>query len=281
MPLKLFERYKELQAYVGWTDEDATRVASVAAIVEANMDAFIRDFYVEVQRHPEAARVITGGSAQIARLTASLRAWLTESLECRSDIDYVQRRWKIGLRHAEIGLNPAYTSAAMSRLRNGLINILATETSHSPAEFCGLVQSFNKLLDLDLAIIQDAYEAEFLSREKVAERERSEVKFRHLVEAAACAVIILRRTKRSHISARTAKYSQGDRLRKLRKSHSFHYLFRNKPVTMYRQPSLLLCSGSRRSPTKPPYFTRMDASDGLCGTHSGWTISRVERLSWP
>jgi len=192
MPLKLFKRYKELQAYVGWTDEDAVRVASVAAIVEANMDVLIRDFYAEIQRHPEAAQVITGGSPQIARLMASLRAWLTESLECRSDADYVQRRWKIGLRHAEIGLNPAYTSAAMSRLRNGLINILATETNHSPTEFCNLVQSFNKLLDLDLSIIQDAYEAEYLSREKVAERERSDVKFRRLVEAAACAVIILR-----------------------------------------------------------------------------------------
>ena len=54
------------------------------------------------------------------------------------------------------------------------------------------MQSFNKLLDLDLAIVQDAYHAEYLTREKVAEHERSEVKFRMLVEAAACMVVILR-----------------------------------------------------------------------------------------
>ena len=192
MPLKLFERYKELQAYVGWGDEDAARIKAVAETIEANIDVLINDFYAEIQRHPEASRVITGGQAQIARLMASLRAWLSESLKGRSDVDYVERRWKIGLRHAEIGLNPAYTSAAMSRLRNGLIEILSTKTNHSPTELRELVQSLNKLLDLDLSIIQDAYEAEYLSREKFAEHERSEIKFRRLVEAAACMVIILR-----------------------------------------------------------------------------------------
>src|SRR5262245_2044568 len=98
----------------------------------------------------------------------------------------------IGLRHAEIGLNPAYTSAAMSRLRNGLIEILATVENVTPEAYRQLVQSFNKLLDLDLSIIHDAYEAEYLKREKLAEHERSEVKFRGLVEAAACMVVILR-----------------------------------------------------------------------------------------
>jgi len=192
MSLEFYERYKDLQAYVGWDDEDAARIKSVAPMVEANMGALIEDFYAEIQRHPEAARVITGGQAQIARLKASLRAWLSESLQGRSDVDYVVRRWNIGLRHAEIGLNPAYTSAAMSRLRNGLVEILSAANLHSATEFRQLVQSFNKLLDLDLAVIQDAYQAEYLRREKLAEHERSEVKFRMLVEAAACMVMILR-----------------------------------------------------------------------------------------
>jgi PAS domain S-box-containing protein len=125
-------------------------------------------------------------------LKVSLRDWLNGSLECFGDGEYVTRRWEIGLRHAEIGLNPAYTSAAMSRLRNGLIGILSESSEQSPHEFRQLVQSVNKLIDLDLSIIHDAYEAEYLRREKLAERQRSEVKFRMLVEAAACMVIILR-----------------------------------------------------------------------------------------
>lgn len=191
MSIGLIDRYRDLEAYVGWSEEDAARIRSVASFVRARMHLLIDDFYAEIEKHPEASRVITGGSEQIARLKKSLWKWLDESLEGRDSADYVTRRWTIGLRHAEIGLNPAYTSAAMSRLRNGLIEILSTADCYSAESYRHLVQSFNKLLDLDLSIIQDAYQAEYLRREKLAEHERSEVKFRGLVEAAACMVVIL------------------------------------------------------------------------------------------
>jgi PAS domain S-box-containing protein len=192
MPERLYGRFKDLQVYVGWTEDDAARVKSAAPLIEAGMDALIDDFYDEIQRHPDAAHVITGGQPQIKRLMVSLKDWLGESLKGQSDLDYFLRRWKIGLRHAEIGLNPAYTAAAMSRLRNGIVGIVAAADSYSDTEFRELVQSFNKLLDLDLSIIQDAYEAEYLKQETMAEHERGEVKFRMLVEAAACMVTILR-----------------------------------------------------------------------------------------
>jgi PAS domain S-box-containing protein len=192
MSLELLQLYRDLQAYVGWNDDDAVRIKSVADLLDAHMDTLIDDFYSEIQRHPDAAHVITGGQAQIDRLKVSLGGWLRESLQCRSDAEYVERRWKIGLRHVEIGLNPAYTSVAMSRLRNGFVGILAVETNRSPAEFQRLIQSLNKLLDVDLSIIHDAYQVEEVRREKLAEHERSEAKFRKLVEAAACMVMILR-----------------------------------------------------------------------------------------
>jgi len=192
MEAELLERYRDLQSYVGWSEEDTVRIRAVAGAVRDHMQTLVDDFYAEIRRHPETMRVITGGEAQITRLKQSLAAWLSESLEGRCDADYVRRRWNIGLRHAEIGLNPAYTAAAVSRLRNGLIEIVAHLPDHSPEERHLLVQSFNKLLDLDLSIIQDAYEAEYLRREKLAEHERGEVKFRRLVEAAACMVVILR-----------------------------------------------------------------------------------------
>jgi PAS domain S-box-containing protein len=192
MSTELYDRYRDLRAYVGWTKEDEARIKSVAELVRREAPALIDDFYAEIERHPEAARVITGGASQIARLKASLTAWLHESLEGRGDAEYVTRRWRIGLRHAEIGLNPAFTSAAMSRLRNGILEILAKAPLPASDSYRPLAQSFNKLLDLDLSIIQDAYWAEYLKREKLAERERSETRFRMLVEAAACMVVILR-----------------------------------------------------------------------------------------
>ncbi|MFO0787827.1 MAG: protoglobin domain-containing protein [Pirellulales bacterium] len=192
MNLELLQRFRDLQVYVGWTPDDAARIKGVAEIIEAGLDSLIEDFYGEALRHPEAARVLTGGQAQIQRLSHSLRNWLCDSMQGRSDSDYVERRWKIGLRHAEIGLNPAFASAAMARLRNGIMTLLAREVSGTNDDFKALAQSFNKMLDLDLSIINDAYEAEHLRRQRLIEQEKSEVKFRKLVEAAAAMVMILR-----------------------------------------------------------------------------------------
>ena len=192
---ELLHRFRDLQAYVGWTAADGVRVQLVAKLIAQRIRGLIDDFYAEIERHPDAARIITGGDEQIRRLKASLRTWLLESLECHSDAEYLARRWSIGLRHAEIGLNPAYTSVAVARLRNGIIDILTEAEVDPPESFRLLVQSFNKLLDVELAIIQDAYQAEYLKREKQAEHERSEVKFRMLVEAAACMVVILRENR--------------------------------------------------------------------------------------
>jgi PAS domain S-box-containing protein len=193
MPLSaLFSRFRDLQAYVGWSDDDSGRIRAVAPRLEQHLPRLIDDFYAEISRHPDAARVITGGDSQVARLKASLRAWLTESFAAVYDANYIERRWKIGLRHAEIGLNPAYTSAAVARLRNGLLTIVSEYCCESGEPMHHCVQSINKLLDVELAIINDAYGAEYLRREKQAEHERGEVKFQLLVEAAACMVVILR-----------------------------------------------------------------------------------------
>ena len=122
---ELSDRYRDLQRYVGWTAEDANRVRESAPFVSVRMSELIDDFYAEIERHPNAARVITGGQPQIERLKGSLREWLCDSLECRDDPEYIKRRWRIGLRHAEINLNPAFVAAAMSRLRSGLARSLA------------------------------------------------------------------------------------------------------------------------------------------------------------
>src|SRR4051812_42376768 len=112
-----FRRYRELQAYVGWTDDDARLVAATAGLLDPHLPALVDDFYDEIERHPEARKVITGGQAQTDRLKGTLVSWLRELLCGRYDADYVARRWRVGWRHVEIGLDQVYTHVALSRLR--------------------------------------------------------------------------------------------------------------------------------------------------------------------
>lgn len=170
-PDELFGRYQELQQYVCWTEEDAGRVQSVAGVLEPHLAPLIDDFYAEIERHPEARKVITGGAAQTERLKGTLRSWLRELLHGPYDRDYVARRWRVGWRHVEIGLDQVYTNVALSRLRRGLLRVLEESWEGGDVrEAMAARRALNTLLDLDLAIIEDAYQAEHLARQQRNER---------------------------------------------------------------------------------------------------------------
>jgi signal transduction histidine kinase len=169
-PDHVFGRYRELQAYVGWTDDDARRVAAAAPLLESSLARLVDDFYQEIERHPDALKVITGGREQIERLKGTLTAWLHELLSGCYDEAYVARRWRVGWRHVEIGLDQVYTNVALSRLRTGLQRALDEAWAGTPADFRATSRALNKLLDLDLAIIEDAYQAEHLARQQRVER---------------------------------------------------------------------------------------------------------------
>ncbi len=190
------DRYLELRAYIGLTLEEEQRVADVAPRLEPFLPPLIDDFYLEIERHEATRRVITGGAAQIERLKATLLVWVRELLSSRHDPTYVERRRRVGRRHVEIGLDQVYTSAALSRLRGGLTR--AVYEISTPTEAYEISQALDKLLDLDLAIIEDAYQAEYAERSRRAEqletkrvREAGKASFRLLVETADCLIIIV------------------------------------------------------------------------------------------
>ena len=195
-PDDLFSRYRELQEYVGWTDDDARRAAAAAPLLRGFLAPLADDFYEEISRHPNARKVITGGPEQVERLKGTLVGWLGELLSGRYDAAYVARRWRVGWRHVEIGLEQVYANVALSRLRTGLLSALGAAWRGSPEELWAAVRSFNKLIDLDLAVIEHAYQEERFAQQQRVERlvakERSEAAFRTLVEAAPCLILILR-----------------------------------------------------------------------------------------
>ncbi len=169
-PGRLFERYRELQSYVGWTEADARRVAASAPLLEPFLQALIDDFYEEIERHPDARKVITGGRAQIERLKGTLIQWIRDLLSGVYDEAYVARRWRVGWRHVEIGLEQVYTNVALSRLRTGMVRALQENWPGEPDVLRETVRSLDRLLDLDLAIIEDAYQAEYAGRLQRTER---------------------------------------------------------------------------------------------------------------
>ncbi|HRP63168.1 MAG TPA: protoglobin domain-containing protein [Phycisphaerales bacterium] len=193
----LLARYRDLQSYVGWTESDCNRIVAVAPTVTSRFPALIDDFYEEIARHPEARSVITGGTAQIERLKGMLRGWLAELFSGRYDLEYVTRRWRVGWRHVEIGLPQVYTNAALSRLRFGLSRAICEAWQSTSDELQTTLTSLHKLLDLDLAIIEEAYQSELIRRKEIEaslreEREGLELRVRERTVELARANEVLR-----------------------------------------------------------------------------------------
>ncbi|MBI1310334.1 hypothetical protein GC176_03425 [bacterium] len=169
-PGQLFQLYQELQGYVGWDEADPGRIAAVREAVRPAFPSIIDDFYAEIVRHPTAARVITGGDRQIERLKKTLLTWLSDLFDGPYDEAFVVKRFRVGQRHVEIGLEAFYTQVALSRMRIKLIDEISQRTASSELEQLATVVALNRLLDLDMTIIEYAYQAEFTAREQRQER---------------------------------------------------------------------------------------------------------------
>lgn len=166
----IVERYQKLQRYIGWQDEDIPRIRVAQTVLQPYLEPLIQDFYATIQQFPEALKTITGGQAQIERLKRTLRTWLTELLSGPYDADYILRRWKVGYRHVEIGLDQLYADAALSRMRGRMVTLLEDHWTASREELRDTLASLRKLLDLEFAIITSAYQAEYLAKLQRAER---------------------------------------------------------------------------------------------------------------
>ena len=169
-PGTLFDRYRELQLYVDWEPSDANRLAAAAPLLDPYIDQLVDDFYAKIEHHSGTRKVITGGHAQINRLKLTLGKWLRELFSGAYDSKYVERRWRVGSRHVEIGLDQVFTNVALSRIREGLIRGIHESWRGSEEERNETIRALNKLLDLDLAIIEDAYQAEYAARLQRTER---------------------------------------------------------------------------------------------------------------
>jgi PAS domain S-box-containing protein len=163
---KIDAEYRQLRRYVGWSAEDESRIRRVAPLVMERTEEMVSDFYDEIRRHPETVSVITGGDRQVERLKESLRAWIRDAFTGPYDEQYVHRRWQIGKRHVDIGLMQIFVHAAFSRLRAGILKAIGEGWKGALEELRQTVISVEKLLDLDLAVIQDAFETEYQSRQR-------------------------------------------------------------------------------------------------------------------
>ncbi len=171
---ELMQRYLALRDYIALTDEDIAIAVAAWPLVQPHVQSLIDDFYETILSQPGASSAIRGGEQQVARLKLTLARWLSELFVGKYDQEFVRDRWLVGWRHVKIGLPQVWTATAMCRMRDRLLNELARVWGGSLVAYQDLSSAISRLMDLDLALIQDAYHTEAVAKYVRGERDLNE-----------------------------------------------------------------------------------------------------------
>ena len=154
-------RVADLEAYVDFDEDDARRLAAVHDLLAPDFARLAREFYDKTREHEEAHAVFSG-EEQIARLQASLQKWLHRVFGGTYDEAYWAQTDRIGEAHVRVGLPQRYMFTAMCRLRLELVGLVMQRAPlEQAATTCAAI---HKVLDLELAVMLDAYRAADVAR---------------------------------------------------------------------------------------------------------------------
>lgn len=159
--------FDRLKTYADFSAAEARTLVDLTEIIDRHAAEIVRRFYLKVLDTPET-RAVLRDTEQVSRLKEALRIWLGELARGPFDDRYYEIRRRIGIRYVEIGLPAKYVFTAMSVVRTAVSEILLRER---PEGLETALIAFNKLLDLELAIMLATYEEDLI--EKWRQRDRA------------------------------------------------------------------------------------------------------------
>lgn len=156
---KDFELYTQLKVFIAFDKDDVERLRSLAPLFAAHGAAITDEFYRRLLATPETAPLIEN---RVEQLKQTHVRWLNSLLVGEYEQPYFEERWRIGMTHVRVGIPPWWVEAVTSFLREAGAGLITRE--FPGPEGVARSQSFLKILDVDLWIINLAYNDERLAR---------------------------------------------------------------------------------------------------------------------
>jgi PAS domain S-box-containing protein len=208
-------RFQEIKRYVRLDERDAELLSAFGQLAAPELPRIAQQFYDRIREHEEAHAVFTG-EEQIQRLQRSLVAWMTRVCSGPYDEAYHEQTSVIGRVHVKIGLPQRYMLTAMALIRVQLLRI----ADEKLAEAAGPTrEALSRILDLELAIMLEAYKDSFVERiESAARKEhadrdgallKAERRYASAVELAGAIIVGLDGSGRIQLFNRAAERATG------------------------------------------------------------------------
>lgn len=159
MPVQ-YSEFEAMKSFVDFNDADVANLKALAPLVESEGKAITDHFYETLGAVPETAKIIEG---RVEALKSTHRRYMGEMVAGEYGESYFESRSKVGQVHVKMGIDPRFVEGVMSVIRTGILAALAESTGDA-ADLAAKAGSFIKLCDLDLAIINLAYNEERLDK---------------------------------------------------------------------------------------------------------------------
>jgi|JI6StandDraft_1071083.scaffolds.fasta_scaffold00785_19 hypothetical protein len=151
--------YAKLKEFIGFGPEDLQNLRALAPLFKEHGAAITDSFYTRLAANPDTAPLIEG---RVEKLKQTHMRWMEGLFLGEYGDSYMEERWRIGLVHVRVGIPPWWVEAVTSFLRDAG-SALITSTFPGP-EGAALSRSYLKILDIDLWLINLAYNDERLAR---------------------------------------------------------------------------------------------------------------------
>lgn len=164
---------QELKNHYQFTDEDAALLASLLPLMEASKTELADDFYDYLLGIPETAAYLQDESL-LLRLKNTHQKWFVTLFSGNYDNLYLRTLERIGLAHVRVGLNSHFVNSSMNFVRQKIVNMIRLQYP-DPVQRRGLIDAFQKILDINLDIMSASYLEEELKKEFVSHRLESKL----------------------------------------------------------------------------------------------------------
>jgi hypothetical protein len=160
----------ELVQLMDLSNEEKSTLSALKGQAESQTPALLEEFYGRLLKHAHTAEYLQGAS--LDRMHATLANWFADIFSGQYDEAYTQKRITIGQVHVRIGLPVRYPLAMMDVIMQFGEAIAKTSAQPDVA-----LRAFRKVLALDIAIFNQAYEdnqlkhlSELVGGERLARR---------------------------------------------------------------------------------------------------------------
>lgn len=146
----------ERKRFLDFDESDEARLRAVHEKIAAARSGFSDGLYDYLRRYSPLAPLLDDEKSVI-RLKAAHDRYFAELTEGDYGADYVQRRLKVGLVHAQIGLEPKWYVGAFRKYLADMLPALWDQAEGDRDSFLGTCDALLKVVVFDLCLTLDTY----------------------------------------------------------------------------------------------------------------------------